>query len=498
MKRIFLFLLIGLMFFYTANEALAVIGEGDFRFRIDTELNTAITGAYARIKCSGDTPLVVADGSANDSNGTAGIIDIASTSSGFTAESGGAGCATNSEAITVASASFPGYIWSTSNLLSTYSTTTLNDAGASLSFSLKITAVKNELDTALTLNGTTASASVAGKTTTYSSGSAYVPQKVSDGSFTLKAGATNYVNSSVTTVTIASRSQQTVHFDTEADAGANDYVGSRLEYPVKVIVNGISYTNVTTNNIAGATVVAGDGKATSCTASGGLHYCLVPLTDVAVIAEASIPETNNQSYSTDRTCTYTDRTTPSDAQSTCTVNARSTQAAGNTGGPIYIPTPTPSPAPTPTPTPTPEPSPTPSVSPEPSPTPITPNVPLIAKLFRKVNDPKVYIQENDGTLKWVRTLEEFTAAGYKWQDVRVVSGKEFANLQKTSKIIKLQVKKDASILRVRSLPSLQGKILGRVFAGGIWEFTEVQNGWYKITKNGKDFGWVFGAYVLEL
>lgn len=356
MKRfLILFSVILTVFLLDFGYALAVIGEGDFRFRVDDQLNTAITGAYARIRCSGDTVLVVADGSGNDSNGTAGIIDIASTTAGFTAESGGAGCATNSETINVSSASFPGYIWTTSNILTSYSTTALNNGGSSLSFSLKITAVEQELQTALTINGTAASSSVAAKTTTYSGGAGYIPVKVSDGSFTLTIGGDGYVNKTLTAITIASRSQQTAHFDDGTDAGANDWVGNRLPFGHKITVNESGGGPITVG-----TVTAGDSSGTTCTAgtgsNAGNRYCAVPLANTATTATFRHDDFESA------TATYTDRATGSDAQTTATINAFKKPSSGGGGVPF---TPTPTPTPTPTSTPTPELTPAPTPTPEP-------------------------------------------------------------------------------------------------------------------------------------
>lgn len=482
-RKLLTAILVVAFFVFNSNYALAVIGEGDFRFRVDDELNTAITGAYARIKCSGDTPLVVADGGALDSNGTAGIIDIASTSAGFTAETGGAGCDTNDEAITVASASFPGYTWSTSNLLSTYKTATLNDAGASLSFSLKTTVVQNELSSALTINGTAASASVVGKTTTYSGGAAFIPQKVSDGAFTLTAGADGYVNKTVTTVTISSRSQQTVHFDDGADAGANDWVGNKLPHGYKfTVLPTVAYGEPA--NLTGATVTAGNSDSVACSESGstGVYHCAVPLAHTGITAKAVKSGYENG------TLTYALRTSGSGAQITGTL-----KPLQNRGGAIY---PDSTPTPSPTLTPTPQPTPTPA----PSPTPIP--AATVVKLFRKVNDPKVYTQTSDGTIQWVRTLEDFNAAGYKWQDVKVVSGREFSGIVREAvgrpAEGKIRVLEDVRALRVRSGPSIDYRIISRVFANDILEFTEVENNWYRVQRQDKDFGWVSGEYVNEL
>lgn len=494
--RVLTFLvLIATSLFLNVSSALAVIGEGDIRIRVDDELGTAITGANVRIQCSGDTVLVVSDGGGNDSNATAGIIDIASTSSGFTAESGGAGCATNSETITVASASFPGYVHPTSDIVTSYSTTALTDGGASLSFSLKVTVVNQELGTGLTINGTAASASVAGKTTTYNGGSAYIPVKVSDGSFTLTAGADGYVNKTLTTITIASRSQQTAHFDDGTDAGANDWVGNVVTFAVKMVLTVVNRFGQTFSNKTGATVTAGNSLGTSCTDNvTGSYYCAVPLNHTATTVSATLV-----GYGTN-TATYTDRTVGSDAQGSTTITITEGGASG--GGSYTTPTLTPSPAPTISAIPvasTPTPTPTPSIftTPEPVSSPTATPTAVKAKLFRKVNDPKVYVQDLDGVLSWVKSLAEFNAAGYQWSDVKIISGKEFGQMKIMAKG-GVRVVKDLRWLNVRTGGSLKDKVIGKALAGQEFVFIEMANGWYKIQKDGSNWGWVSGRYVNEI
>lgn len=479
--------------FLNIGSALAVIGEGDIRFRIDDQFGTAITGGISRFKCSGDTVIVVSDGSGSDSNGSAGIIDIASTSSNFTAESGGAGCDTNAESFTVASASFPGYIWTTANTLTSYSTTALSDSGSSLSFSLKATIVNQELGTALTVNGTIASASVVGKTTTYSGNAAYIPVKVSDGSFTVTAGADGYVNKTFTTITISSRSQQTVHFDDGSDAGANDWVGNALTFAVKMVLTVVNRFGGTFSNKTGATVTAGNDLGTSCTDNvSGSYYCAVPLSHTATTVSATL-----QGYGTN-TATYTDRTVGSDAQGSTTITITEGGAGG--GGSYVEPTPTPSATPTASATPavsTSTPAPTLSVTPGPAVSPTaTPAVLVKAILFRKASDPKVYVRTVDGTLSWIRTLAEFNAAGYRWSDVKIISGKEFGQMKIASKG-KVRVVKGLRWLNVRADGSLKGKVIGKALSGQEFTFIEMTNGWYKVQKDGQDWGWVFGGYAKE-
>ncbi len=52
-------------------------------------------------------------------------------------------------------------------------------------------------------------------------------------------------------------------------------------------------------------------------------------------------------------------------------------------------------------------------------------------------------------------------------------------------------------LRVRSTPSTAGTEVGRVNPGETFEYSQTQNGWYKITLSDGEEGWVSGEYVSE-
>lgn len=174
----------------------------------------------------------------------------------------------------------------------------------------------------------------------------------------------------------------------------------------------------------------------------------------------------------------------------------SSGGGGGGGGGGYVAVATPTPAVSITPgvslTPTPVYSVTPApIFPTPSP------VVVVVRLVRKTNDSKVYVQKSDGTLTWVKTSQEFDAAGYKWSDVKVLSAKNFARLQSslTPVIIggKIMVLKGIKFLNVRFLPSSSSKIVGRVSPGDVLDYTANRNGWYKINS-----GWVFGKYVTKI
>ena len=53
-------------------------------------------------------------------------------------------------------------------------------------------------------------------------------------------------------------------------------------------------------------------------------------------------------------------------------------------------------------------------------------------------------------------------------------------------------------LNVRDGGSLSAKIIGQVLPNQEFNFSIFINGWYKIQKDGKDFGWVYGQYVTKI
>jgi len=265
-----------------------------------------------------------------------------------------------------------------------------------------------------------------------------------------------------------------------------DADGDPLQFGVKVLLNKSDRSGKTYSNVSGATVTAGDSLAVACTDNtDGYYYCAVPLTQTGIVANADSIPVGGQSEN--YTCSYTDRTVGSNAQSTCTINAREPNplgGGGGGGGGNYTPTPVPTPTPylsvTPTPTSTPNIYSTPTS---------TPVASIGTKLYRKASDPKVYVLGPDGSLTWVKTLAEFNAAGYKWTDVKMISGTEFAKMRVGGSV---RVVKGIGYLRIRSSPSTTGSIVGKALANQEFKFTEIKNGWYHISS-----GWISGSYAKE-
>ena len=532
-----LFAIMFTVFIIFPNNAKADSFNDFIFFRIDTELNqpntngAAALGATVTWRCNGSGYGIVQDGTASESGGAVnadGIVKIASLSAENIAAK--AGCDAG-ESIT-ATASLNGWVsrlWS--GTVSAGGANVTFTTYASMDYTIVVNGVYDELNNNLTLNGISASASYDGTVASqsYSNNKRYIAATTSGGY--VRAYRDGYtVRTSDPFNDISSIASRSVGFGTDG----NDENASGLAFGLKATLNTTSRSGVTESKTR-ATVTAGNAFGTPCTDNGnGDYYCAVPLADT----ETSVQGVAN-GYVTN-TATYTDRATKDSAQSTVTF-ALAENAAGGGSTPTLTPTPTPTPTVSVTPTPTPSVTPTVTPTPTPSAEPvklyrkvadpkvyvqgadgmltwvrtleefnaagykwtdvqeisgpefaqlkISSSSATSAMLFRKANDPKVYVQSGDGTLTWVRTLEEFNAAGYNWSDVKMISGSEFAQMRVGGNV---KVVKEISFLRVRSGPSVADKMVGQVLPGQELKFTETKNGWYKISS-----GWVSGAYAEE-
>ena len=534
-------------FFVSVNKAQAGgTGFENIRFNIDTELDVINNqGVTVIFKCNGTGQGSVTDGVASDSAAD-GVITISSTSAEF--GNGESGC-DSGETIT-ATVSLGGWVsrtW-TATVAASTSDGTANPfiTRASMDYAITINGVADELSNTLTLDGTTASATYSGTVASQSysnySGSykKYIAGSTSGG--TVTGGANGYVNRVSSAVTVSATASQSVDFGTSDDSGI-DASGLSFGHKVHAYLRGGSST---ADAINVGTVTAGDSYGTSCTVGTGSNlsywYCAIPIANTETSARFV-----HDNYNTE-TATYTDRDDGNDAQ--VATDILPTAKAPSGGGCTYCSSPIEE-----TPTPTPEVSVTPTPSVSATPTPSVSATPAVtaAKLYRKVSDPKVYVQVADGTLTWVKTLEEFNSAGYKWSDVQVISGSEFAKLKVESvsaaklyrktgdpkvyvqsadgklswvktleafnaagynwtdvKAVsesefnqmsmggKVKVVSNIGYLNVRASAAISGKLLTKVLSGQEFEFSAISNGWYKIWKNGKELGWVSGKYVTEI
>ncbi len=195
---------------------------------------------------------------------------------------------------------------------------------------------------------------------------------------------------------------------------------------------------------------------------------------------------------------------------TC-VDTSGTGGGGGGGGGGTTTTSTATPTPTTSPAVSVSPASSPTTTPAPTYTPVPVSLPgaSSAKLYRKVGDSKIYVVQANGLLKWVKSLDDFNLAGYRWQNVKVIPNKEFSKLKidvgsnapvlATSTPLPvfshLKIKSGIKFVNIRSVGSLKGKIVARALSGQEFEFSDFQNGWYSIKKDGKDLGWISGGYV---
>lgn len=473
------------------NNAKAA-NPGEFvYFRIDTELDVLnAKGVTVEWSCDGTASGSITEtdpvGIASESAiGTTigqhvdGIINVASASKEMTDSTCTVLGQNWSSAKTIrAKVSLDGWVTRRWSQVMAASTSTPFTTGASMDYTIVVNQFNDELGTALTLSGTTttASASYSGTVASqsYSNNKRYIAGSTSGG--TVTAGDDGYVNSVSSVLSIGATSSTSVSFGS----------GLLFGHKIQAFQYGGSFAS---SPIAYGTMVAGDSYGTSCSSSLGYWYCPVPLANTATLAKFS-----GGSLQT-TTVSYTDRTTGSDPQNTATINPMSNVSGGENAP---TPTPTPSPTPTPTPdasaTPTPTPSPTSSVSPTPEPTTSPTPATVLHKLFRASRGSKVYVQDNDGTLHWIRTLAEFNAGGYAWSDVKVVSATAFAKLHVPSK---LTVKKGAKWVNIRNAGSAKGKVIGKFLNGNDFDKLDFVNGWYKVSLPNGQIGWVSATVVNE-
>lgn len=132
--------------------------------------------------------------------------------------------------------------------------------------------------------------------------------------------------------------------------------------------------------------------------------------------------------------------------------------------------------------------------------PVTTPVPIktfvAGGLYRASGDTKVYIIENNAK-RWIKTAEEFNAAGYKWNKISETNSVALAAYPDAA-VSAARVKISTSALRVRSVNSTAGAVMGHVLQGEIYAAIEEKSGWYKIQTSGGVIGWIMGSYTVKL
>ena len=294
-----------------------------------------------------------------------------------------------------------------------------------------------------------------------------------------------------------------------ANAVGNAYFNANTTVPLTINSETVNFTIAAESNVN--TVTFGTSSITLNISSGQI-FTLSTTNRNKLVNDGGFDYNCTSSESSiviTVTSTKTVVITPS--ASTCQTAGSSSGSSGGGGGgggggiTQSTPTPTPSVTPTATATPISSVTPTPTINPtvSTSPTPVwTPVTPVVkVKLYKKIGDTKVYKQNPDGTLEWIKTLEEFNAAGYKWSEVKQVSAKDFAKLMTAppvAVVVKIKLKSGVTWLNVRNSGSLKGKIIGKVLPGQVYTSTQLVGGWYEIQKDGKDWGWVFATYVVKI
>lgn len=114
-------------------------------------------------------------------------------------------------------------------------------------------------------------------------------------------------------------------------------------------------------------------------------------------------------------------------------------------------------------------------------------------LIRLAGNHRVYVIEN-GKRRWIKTAQEFIAAGYDWKKITDVSVGQFAAY---SEVSEANVKIAIGTLNVRSLPSLKGKILTKVRKNSVYPIVSEQQDWIKIKLSNGTEGWVFSQYIVK-
>lgn len=123
-------------------------------------------------------------------------------------------------------------------------------------------------------------------------------------------------------------------------------------------------------------------------------------------------------------------------------------------------------------------------------------------LVRTVGDARVYklVASGDtGTKQWLNmTAEEFASDGYDADSIYEINATDRDAYAAGSDIKGASASSSETIiintefLRIRSIPSTDGDIIGQVYEGEIYELLDEQDGWYQINANSIT-GWCYGA-----
>lgn len=116
------------------------------------------------------------------------------------------------------------------------------------------------------------------------------------------------------------------------------------------------------------------------------------------------------------------------------------------------------------------------------------------KLIRVAGDPRVYVLHNSKKTH-VKSAEEFNAAGYKWENIVLVSQAEIDSYAEDGSTSGKKVTITSLWLRVRGSGTINSAELARVNKNESYSVLDEKNGWYKIQTGKGITGWISGAYV---
>lgn len=127
---------------------------------------------------------------------------------------------------------------------------------------------------------------------------------------------------------------------------------------------------------------------------------------------------------------------------------------------------------------------------------------ITSDLVRAAGDTKVYKLTpagDTGVKQWLNmTADQFISQGYDANSIYEINTTDRNAYTAGTDIVVAGASRGETIiikvsLRVRSLPSLDGKVLTTVNKGEVYDLLDEQNGWYKITTKDGITGWCYGG-----
>jgi len=118
----------------------------------------------------------------------------------------------------------------------------------------------------------------------------------------------------------------------------------------------------------------------------------------------------------------------------------------------------------------------------------------LARLIKVAGDPRVYALRNNKK-QHIKSAEEFISAGYKWENIILVSEAEINSYAEEGVFSGKTIIVIPAWLRVRALNTVKSAELGRVNKNEKYSVLDEKDGWYKIQTSNGVIGWVSGAYA---